>query len=199
VIREDKSLVQVLYICEASNCGYNCAYSNKLSDQIRSRQLFTVAETQHATFFMIALFIGIFTGITAVVHFTNVQDISQRLFFWYHFTFDSSEPHLSGVSFTARKRVESSLMLQPTVSRPVWGLRPDFYCQRFAVLLMWGVLSEERTGLLFTIAAAPRQRSHSRVQVPWDSRPYFTVSDLRLPFLSPPTTHWAMVNSPIPG
>jgi hypothetical protein len=28
----------------------------------------------------------------------------------------------------------------------------------------------------------------SRVRVPWDLRPYFTVSDLRLPFSSPPTT-----------
>jgi hypothetical protein len=32
------------------------------------------------------------------------------------------------------------------------------------------------------------QRSFSRVRVPWDSRPYFTVSDLRLPFSSAPTT-----------
>jgi hypothetical protein len=30
--------------------------------------------------------------------------------------------------------------------------------------------------------------SLSRVRVPWDSRSYFTVSDLRLPFSSPPTT-----------
>jgi hypothetical protein len=40
----------------------------------------------------------------------------------------------------------------------------------------------------FTISAGPHQRSHSRVQVPWDSRQYFTVSDSRLPFSSPPTT-----------
>jgi hypothetical protein len=33
---------------------------------------------------------------------------------------------------------------------------------------MWGALSDERTGLLFTIAAGPRQRSHSRVRVPRD-------------------------------
>jgi hypothetical protein len=32
---------------------------------------------------------------------------------------------------------------------------------------MWGALSDKRTGLSFTIAAGPRQRSHSRVQVPW--------------------------------
>jgi hypothetical protein len=55
---------------------------------------------------------------------------------------------------------------------------------------MWGVLSDERKGLLFTRAAGPRQCSHSRVRVriPWDLRSYFTVSDSRLPFSSPPTT-----------
>jgi hypothetical protein len=36
-------------------------------------------------------------------------------------------------------------------------------------------------GLSFTVAAGPRQRSHSRVRVPRDSRQYFTVSDSRLP------------------
>jgi hypothetical protein len=47
---------------------------------------------------------------------------------------------------------------------PIWGLRPDFYyCQTAAVLLMWGALSDERTGLSFRIAAGLRQRSHSRV------------------------------------
>jgi hypothetical protein len=29
VIPEDKSLVNVLYICEVNNCGYKCEYSNK--------------------------------------------------------------------------------------------------------------------------------------------------------------------------
>jgi hypothetical protein len=37
---------------------------------------------------------------------------------------------------------------------PIWGLRPDFYyCQTVAGLFMWGALSDERTGLPFTIAA----------------------------------------------
>jgi hypothetical protein len=39
---------------------------------------------------------------------------------------------------------------------PIWGLRPDFYCQRIAGLLMWGALSDERMGPSFTIAAGPR-------------------------------------------
>jgi hypothetical protein len=72
---------------------------------------------------------------------------------------------------------------------PIWGLRPDFYYRRtVAGLLMWGALSDVRTGLSFTIAAGPCQRSHSLVRSPLDSRPYFTVSDLRLPISSPPTT-----------
>jgi hypothetical protein len=45
----------------------------------------------------------------------------------------------------------------------------------------------------FTIAADPRQRSHSRVRVPWDSRPYFTLSYTRLPFLSLSATRRATV------
>jgi hypothetical protein len=35
-------------------------------------------------------------------------------------------------------------------------------------------------GLSFTIAAGPRQRSHSQIRVPRDSRPHFTVSHSRL-------------------
>jgi hypothetical protein len=72
---------------------------------------------------------------------------------------------------------------------PSWGLRPDLcYCQTVAGFFMWGALSDERTGLSFTTAAGPGQRTHSRVRVPWRSWPYFTVSDSRLPFSSPPTT-----------
>jgi hypothetical protein len=46
---------------------------------------------------------------------------------------------------------------------------------------MWGAFPDEGTGLPFTISACPRQRSHSRVWVPRDSWPYFTVSESRLP------------------
>jgi hypothetical protein len=69
----------------------------------------------------------------------------------------------------------------------------------FSQLNTWGhsplynILSEERMGLLFTIAAGPCQRIYSRVRVPWDSRPYFTVSDSGLPFLSSPTIRRATV------
>jgi hypothetical protein len=78
---------------------------------------------------------------------------------------------------------------------PIRGLRPDFYFRteygiRLTVtfLIPWGALSDERTRLSFVCAAGFCQRSLSRVLVSWDLRPYFTVSDLRLPFSSPPTT-----------
>jgi hypothetical protein len=50
---------------------------------------------------------------------------------------------------------------------PIWGLRPDLdYCLTVAGLLVWGALSDERTGLSFAIATGHRQRSHLRVRVP---------------------------------
>jgi hypothetical protein len=118
----------------------------------------------------------------------------------------SPSPMLFSVSSVATKTCNSlslslSLMLRPTVSRPVClGIKHPsrayaqlFISQTAAGLLMWGALSDERTGLSFTFTAGPRQRSHSRVRVPRGSPPYFTVSDSRLPFSSLPTTRRATV------
>jgi hypothetical protein len=74
-------------------------------------------------------------------------------------------------------------MLPPTVSRPVClGIKhlSGAHDQIFiTVRELWvcfkGRSLSREDGLSFTIAAGPRQRSHSRVRVPWDSRPYFTV------------------------
>jgi hypothetical protein len=66
--------------------------------------------------------------------------------------------------------------------------RYSFYCLRVTVLFSWGALSDEKMGLSFVHATGSCQRSPSWVRVPWKSRPYFTVSDWRLPFSSPPTT-----------
>jgi hypothetical protein len=63
-----------------------------------------------------------------------------------------------------------------------------YYSLTVTVLFLWSSLSDERTGLSFVYAAGPCQRSLSRVRGPWDSRPYFTLSDLRLPVSSPLTT-----------
>jgi hypothetical protein len=107
--------------------------------------------------------------------------------------------HSSDCSLTTLK-FESSLRVSyvPTDGQsaslswnksPSWGLRPHFYyCQTLTNLLMWGALSDERTGLSFTIAAGPCQCSHSRDRIPRDSRQYFTLSDSRILFSSPPTT-----------
>jgi hypothetical protein len=94
-------------------------------------------------------------------------------------------------------RLKVKVILRPTVSRPVClGTKHPFgaydqiliTCVTVTVLFLWGALSDERTDLFFVCAAGPCQRSLSQVRVPWDLRLYFTVSDLRLPFSSPPTT-----------
>jgi hypothetical protein len=92
--------------------------------------------------------------------------------------------------------VEVEVTLRLTVSQSVsLGVEPHLGLMTRYILLFdnYGLafvcaLSDERTGLSFVYAAGPCQCSLSRVQVPWDWRPYFTVSDLILPFLSPPTT-----------
>jgi hypothetical protein len=106
--------------------------------------------------------------------------------YWHFFTitvnYNSSHIDLllTNITNLSLLRMSLSLMLRPTVSRPVcfgkstWGLRPHFYyCQTVAGLLMWGAPFDEWTGLSFPIVAGPRKRSHSRVWVPWDSRPNF--------------------------
>jgi hypothetical protein len=57
-----------------------------------------------------------------------------------------------------------------------------YYCLTFAVLFC-GAPSLTKGRVCFVYAAGAWQRSLSRVRVPWDPRPYFSVSDLRLPFL----------------
>jgi hypothetical protein len=58
----------------------------------------------------------------------------------------------------ASEVVKVKVMLRPTVpsvspswsKAPIWGLRPDlYYCWTVVGLLMWGALSDERTGLSF--------------------------------------------------
>jgi hypothetical protein len=88
-----------------------------------------------------------------------------------------------------------SIMLRWTVSRQVCleikhasGACDHLLIFDNTILFLWDGLSDERTGLSFVYAAGLRQRSLSWVRVPLDSWPYFTVSDLRLLFSSPPAT-----------
>jgi hypothetical protein len=52
------------------------------------------------------------------------------------------------VKVTLRPMVQSASLYWNKA--PIWGLGPDLnYCQTLAGLLMWGSLSDERTGLSF--------------------------------------------------
>jgi hypothetical protein len=71
-----------------------------------------------------------------------------------------------------------------------------------AMVLFSGSPSLTRGRVSFVYAAGPRQHSLSRVSVPWDSWPYFTVSDLRLHISSPPRlagSRWRYSNPPPHG
>jgi hypothetical protein len=60
--------------------------------------------------------------------------------------------------------------------------RPDFFFQlNTCSYIPYVTSSDERMGLLFTIAAGPRQRIHSQVRVPQHSWPHFTLWDSKLP------------------
>jgi hypothetical protein len=89
-----------------------------------------------------------------------------------------------GKTSQVKVKVTLPLMASQSVSP---GVEPH-YTLTVMVLFFWGARSDERTCLSFVYAAGPRQRSHFWVRIPWDWWPYFTVSDLRLPFSSPPTT-----------
>jgi hypothetical protein len=96
----------------------------------------------------------------------------------------SAATAISGTGLTA-DWLSLSLVLLPTVSRPVClGIKhpSGAYDQIFITVrqlrVCWcGALSVTR-GRAFTITLGPRQRSAFRVRFPWDSWPYFTVSDL---------------------
>jgi hypothetical protein len=75
----------------------------------------------------------------------------------------------------------------------------NFFHNWTPAMSLYNILSDERMGLSFTIAASRSQCIHSRVRVPWDSRSYFIVSDSILAFLSPPTTRRATVEVSYPA
>jgi hypothetical protein len=69
---------------------------------------------------------------------------------------------LLAVKVTLRQTVGQSVL----VSSHIWGPRPDIcYCQAFAVLSMWGALSDERTGLSFVAVTVVKDSGSLWVQI----------------------------------
>jgi hypothetical protein len=93
------------------------------------------------------------------------------------------------------------------VSSTHLGPKARYLLLSVADLLIWGALSDKKTALSFTIAAGPRQCSHSRVRVKRGSWPFFFgVSDSRLSQRGRPDPgtggpsytprHWVRFSSP---
>jgi hypothetical protein len=61
------------------------------------------------------------------------------------------------------------------------------------ILFLWAVLSDDVRVCLLCMLLALTSRVFLGVRVPWDSWPYFTVLDSRLPLSSSPTTRGATV------
>jgi hypothetical protein len=72
-----------------------------------------------------------------------------------------------------------SLGVEPQIFIKVWQLRSCFFM---------GLPLEREDGSVICICCWPLPAQSFSVRVPWDSQSYFTLSDLRLPFSSPPTT-----------
>jgi hypothetical protein len=93
--------------------------------------------------------------------------------------------------------VKIKVILRPTVSRPVSpGVKPlsgsqdqIFVTLTVMGLLMWGTLSDKRTGVSVIIVSGPCQHNCFWVQIDGDSLPYFTVSDSILPQPGVPGPH----------
>jgi hypothetical protein len=85
-------------------------------------------------------------------------------------------------------KVKVKVTLRPTFGQSVSKFWYRYYSLTVTVLFSWGALPDERIGVSFVYATGPCPRSLSRVRVPWDSGPYFTVSDVRLKSSSPPMT-----------
>jgi hypothetical protein len=93
---------------------------------------------------------------------------------------------LSQVKVTLRLTVSQSVSLD--IEPHLGPMTRYLFLSDSYVLVSVGHPLWREDGSVFSCAAGSCQRSLSRVLVPWDLRPYFAVSELRLPFSSPPTT-----------
>jgi hypothetical protein len=62
----------------------------------------------------------------------------------------SSQPPVKSYSVKVKVTLRLTVSQSVLVSSPIWGSLPDiYYCLTVTVLLLWGALSDERTGLFF--------------------------------------------------
>jgi hypothetical protein len=139
----------------------------------------------------------------------------------YIYIYNVTWAYLNSILHKFFPQVKVKVTLRPTDSRPVrlgvWrpsgpvclGVRlPSgthdqffpfslwFFCLTVSGLLMWGALSDEKSGLYFSVFAGHCQRSLSEIWVPWDSWTQFIVSIIETPptwranflYLFPPGT-----------
>jgi hypothetical protein len=98
----------------------------------------------------------------------------------------SCDSSLSQVKVTLRLTVSQSVSLgvEPHLGyMTVYLLLFDSYGLVFVGRPLW-----RENGFVFCICCRLLPAQFSQVRVPWDSRPYFILSDLRLLFSAPPTT-----------
>jgi hypothetical protein len=100
--------------------------------------------------------------------------------------------------FWFTSRVESSRVLcydrrYLGIKYPSWAYDQIFITVRQLRVCWWGRSLWREDGSFVCNYYCWPTHSYFRVRVLWDSRPYFTVSDSRLSFVSPPTTRRATV------
>jgi hypothetical protein len=123
--------------------------------------------TAHAKSFQSA---AVFTSRSLVTASNNGDSSNTPLLFTDSRTTDLQLTLLKSKSHCDWRSVSQSVSL---------GVEPDYYLT-VTVLFLWGSLSLTRGRVCLIYAAGPCQLSISRGRDPWDSRPYFTVSDFRL-------------------
>jgi hypothetical protein len=96
------------------------------------------------------------------------------------------------LSYTPNDNVTCSPAATSTTSQADYPVPEQFRFYGVRLLASRATPNLENQNIPLCLTPTPwpvrHERSHSRGQVPWISRPYFTLSVLRLPFSSPPTT-----------
>jgi hypothetical protein len=126
----------------------------------------------------------------------NLDSVSLVTTRWtaLYYLFPSTRWQYINISLIANHRAATVPVPHETVFPPITYSLWTFWIWDYSY-----VLSDERMGLSFTIAAGPRQLIHSRVWFPWDwLATIFYCLRFETSFLSPPTTRRGRYSTPPP-